>query len=531
MNENKCRKRPVLLRLAILFWLIVLVAGARADVRTEIERIFAGQALLAFGTAVDLDRLRPAYETQAFAPVWVTENGVAKSALALLITIGNAAEDGLEPGAYLSGVPQPVGTVRSPGDLARLEILLSNAFLNLARDIHTGRTTPAISAPDIVIARKPVLPEEWIDAARRSGPDAVIRALMPRHRQYAQLRSMLAGYRAIARRGGWPQFPAGETLRPGMTDERMAALRANLKARGYDTIDGGDAPSVYDADLEAAVRHFQSRHGLDVDGVIGPATVEALNVTAEDRVRQIVVNLERWRWLPEDLGQRYVLVNQAAFFLEVVDGDRVIDRRRVIVGKPYHRSPMFSDMIRYADFNPTWTVPPSIARSEFLPKLQRDPGYLARNDMVLYSGSTAIDPWSIDWSAVSPHRFPFRIVQQPGDKNALGRVKFMFPNKFNVYLHDTPSRELFARTGRAFSHGCIRVDKPLDFATILLGMDRPEVDRIVATRELTRISLARPVPVHLTYFTAWIDDNGVPQFYGDIYGRDAIVRNVIDGAV
>ena len=196
---------------------------------------------------------------------------------------------------------------------------------------------------------------------------------------------------------------------------------------------------------------------------------------------------------------------------------------------------MFSDMIRYTEFNPTWTVPQSIARSEFLPKLRRDPGYLSRNDYVLYGNSGPINPHTVAWSSVPSSRFPYRIVQQPGDKNALGRVKFMFPNKFSVYLHDTPSRNLFSRTGRAFSHGCIRVDKPLEFAEVLLGLDqgtdRATIDNIVNSRKLTRVNLNDPVPVHLTYFTAWIDENGVPQFYDDIYKRDLIVSKVINGSV
>jgi len=523
-------------RLAAAFiWIAISTAAVRADVRSELERLLMGQATLAFGTAIDLDRLRPAYESHGYAPIWVTDKGISKSALGLLIVIGSAAEDGLEPADYRAGLPEPIGTVRSSPDLARLELLLSNAFLDLSRDMHAGRTTPAISQPDIVIPRKPVRALDWLDAARASGPDTVIRSLVPRHRQYAQLRSMLAGYRGIAARGGWTPVPAGKTLKPGMDDARIPALRANLVARGYDSIDGGAAPTIFDPDLEAVIKHFQRRHGLDVDGAVGPATLAALNVMADERIRQIVVNLERWRWLPEDLGARYILVNQAFFFLEVVENGQVTDHRRVIVGKPFHKTPMFSDTIRYTEFNPTWTVPRSIAGSEILPKLRSNPGYLSRNDMLVYSGSSSIDPYSVDWSSVSSQRFPYRIVQQPGTKNALGRVKFMFPNKFSVYLHDTPGRHLFSRTGRAFSHGCIRVEEPLDFAAFLLradqGLDRTAVDKIITSRKQTRVNLRKPVPVHLTYFTAWIDDDGIPQFFADIYGRDAIVRKVIDGAV
>ena len=521
--------------LAILFWIFASAPAVRADVQAELERLFVGQTALAFGTAVDLDRLRPAYESQGYDPIWITNQGISKSALGLLIVIQRSVEDGLEPADYKSGLPEPIGAVRSSEDLARLELFLSSAFLNLARDMHAGRTTPSISAPDIVIPRKPIRAKAWLEAVKSSGPDAVIRSLRPSHRQYAQLRSMLAGYRSLAERGGWPAVPAGETLKPGMDDPRIASIRTNLTGRGYDGIDGGSEPTLYDADLKAVTQHFQRRHGLEVDGVIGPATIAALNVTAGERVQQIIVNMERWRWMPEDLGARYILVNQAFFFLEAVNDGRVTDRRRVIIGKPYHKSPMFSDNIRYTDFNPTWTVPRSIAGSEILPKLQRDPGYLARNDMLLYRESGLIDPYSVNWSSVSSRRFPYRIVQQPGPKNALGRVKFMFPNKFSVYLHDTPGRDLFSRTGRAFSHGCIRVEKPLEFAALVLGsdqgLDRTAIEEIVAMGKQTRVELRNPLPIHLTYFTAWIDDDGIPQFFNDIYGRDTIVRQVIYGAV
>lgn len=505
-----------------------------ADIRNEIATNLQGEAIVAHGSAIDLQRLRLAYEVGGFEPIWVEPGRPAKKAFALLVLIGQSRSEGLEPGDYSSSIPQPIGNFTSDRDLALLDLILSDAFLDLARDVHGGRTTPAISEPDIVIPRKPVEAQLWLEAARTQGPEAVILALTPTHRQYAQLRSMLAGYRALADRGGWPLVSEGETLKPGMQDFRVGELRANLSKRGYDGIDPVSDPSTYDVDLEAVVKHFQRRHGLEVDGAVGPATISALNVTAEQRVRQIIVNLERWRWLPDNLGERYVLVNQAFFFLELFEAGSVTDRRRVIVGKPYHKTPMFSDQIKYADFNPTWTVPQSISRNEYLPKLKSDPGYLSRNNMVLYSDGTPVDPYSVNWSAISG-RFPYRIVQQPGERNALGRVKFMFPNEFSVYLHDTPSRNLFGRTGRAFSHGCIRVDDPLDFAQRLFmpdqGLTRAEIDGIIATRKLTRRKLNDPVDVHLTYFTAWIDDNGVPAFFSDIYARDAIVERVLFGAV
>jgi murein L,D-transpeptidase YcbB/YkuD len=276
---------------------------------------------------------------------------------------------------------------------------------------------------------------------------------------------------------------------------------------------------------------------LDADGIAGKGTLLAMNSSADKRINQIIVNMERWRWLPSDLGARHVLVNQAGFELFFVDAGKVIDNRRVIVGKPFHKTPMFSDYIRYVEFNPTWTVTPDIAAAEFVSKLIKDPGYLEQNEYKLYAswaeGAPEIDPYSVDWTTVAGRKFPYRIVQQPGDKNALGHVKFMFPNKRNIYLHDTPSRQLFASTGRAFSHGCIRVSDALGFAEKLLGVDqkmsRGEIDAKVDALALTRVSLKTKVPIHLAYFTVWVGTDGTPQFFQDIYERDRLVSDIIFG--
>jgi murein L,D-transpeptidase YcbB/YkuD len=255
--------------------------------------------------------------------------------------------------------------------------------------------------------------------------------------------------------------------------------------------------------------------------------------------RQIIVNMERWRWLPSDLGKNHVLVNQAAFLLEIRSKGRTIDSRRVIIGKPYHKTPMFSHKIKYADFNPTWTIPRSIAGNEILPKLRKDPSYLKKRGYLLHTSwkpdAPVMSAHSIDWQSVRAKKFPFRIVQPSGPKNALGRVKFLFPNRFNVYLHDTPNRNLFKNKARALSHGCIRVNKPLDFAALLYGLDgslsRRKIDAIVASRKLTRVKLRRPIPVHLTYFTVWVSDNGKVTFHKDIYKRDRLVGGILFGRV
>jgi len=292
---------------------------------------------------------------------------------------------------------------------------------------------------------------------------------------------------------------------------------------------------LYDDGLVEVMKHFQRRHGLSADGVAGPNTLRALNHSAEDRVKQLAINLERWRWLPRKLGANHVLVNQAGFELFMIKGNKTVDKRRVIVGKPFHQTPMFSGSIAYAEFNPTWTVPSSIAGKEMLPKIRKNPAYLEDMGYKLYtswsSKAKQANPYAIDWSTVSSKKFPYRIVQPPGPRNALGQVKFIFPNKFSVYLHDTPSRNLFSRTGRAFSHGCIRVHKPLEFAKKLFsqqgGLAPSKVVGIVESKKRTRINLKRKMPVHLAYFTAWIDEEGIPLFFDDVYKRDKLVSKYL----
>ncbi len=482
---------------------------------------------------VDTDLL-DSYYSEGGAPIWTKNGKPTKRAVELIDAIGKSAEDGLDAVDYLPRALRSLPELSGDHDIAGYELAMSQAFVKFARDIHSGRTSPSVSAPDIVIARKPLEAAVWLTAVKERGVEAALQALRPSHPQYFQLRRMLAGYRSLADRGGWRAISEGPTLKPGMADERIGQMRANLAARGYSGIDGGDR-NYYDDDLLAAVKHFQKRHGLDVDGFAGPATVKALNISVEARVAQIIVNMERWRWLPSDLGQDHVFVNQAAFELFYVRESKTIDRRRIIVGKPFHKSPMFSDLISYAEFNPTWTVTPSIARNEFLPKLRKDPGFLARNNYLLYAGwganAPVVDPYSVDWAGVSPGRFSYKIVQQPGPKNALGYVKFIFPNKFNVYLHDTPSRQLFASTGRAFSHGCIRVQGPIKLAEKLFAADgtlsSARIKAILGSRKTKRALFKTKVPVHLAYFTTWIDDNGLPHFFNDVYGRDDLVSRIL----
>jgi murein L,D-transpeptidase YcbB/YkuD len=307
-------------------------------------------------------------------------------------------------------------------------------------------------------------------------------------------------------------------------------MRARLRASGDITVDSAK-PDVYDPALVMAVKRFQKRHGLEPDGVVGKQTVAAMNVAVEERIRQIVLNMERWRWLPEDLGDRYILVNIAGFKLTLVDSGAVWDRMRVAVGKPYRRTPVFSDRIRYLEFNPYWTVPYSIATRDLLPKIKKNPGILKVKGYELLRDGKSVAPETINWSSLSRKNFPYTLRQKPGPKNALGRVKFMFPNQFAVYLHDTPGRQVFGHASRAFSSGCIRLARPIDLAELVLretpGWKRERIDAVLETGKRTVVNLAKRLPVHLTYSTAWSGEGGTINFRPDIYGRDKSLHEAL----
>ena len=506
---------------------------AHAQTTEILASLLSGNAVKWSGRSFSTERLRQAYENSGYQSIWTEAGQINEAGQKLLDEIGNSYRDGLDPGEYLAWI-RGFSDIKTQDDLARMELALSHAFLTLGTDLFSGITTPSVTDPNIIIKRKKVNSTQWLEGVAATGPSQMLATLRPSHPQYAQLRQMLAGYRSLLLRGGWKPVSEGPTLKPGMISGRVMEMRENLAARGYEVLDTNE-PDTYDAGLKEAVAHFQGRHGLVADGIAGKQTFKAMGVSADDRVKQLSINLERWRWLPRQLGPTHVLVNQAGFEMFMVKGRKIVDQRRVIVGKPFHQSPMFSGKIAYSEFNPTWTVPGSIAGKEMLPKIRNDPSYLETRGYKLYNGwgskSKEISAYGVDWSAVSSTRFPYRIVQGPGPKNALGQVKFIFPNKFAVYLHDTPSRSLFSRTGRAFSHGCIRVNKPLDFARKIYelqgGMNPNKISSILKSEKQTRVRLKRQLPVHLAYFTAWIDENGVPQFFEDVYKRDKLVSKYL----
>ena len=407
-------------------------------------------------------------------------------------------------------------------------IVLSDALARLLYQLYFGKVAPNGLDASWNFAR-PVLsddPVKIISAAIAEGNvTGVIEKARLSHPFYQSLKATLQAYTQYQVGGGWPQLASGPPVKPGATDARIPMLRQRLAITGEYAIDGDPQSSVLDPKLTDALRSFQKSHGLEAEGMFGPQTHAALNVSVAQRIEQIRINLERARWVLRAIGDEMIVVNIAGFYLRVILDGKPVWGTRVIVGQTYHKTPIFTEAMKSVVLNPDWTVPRSIVRNEIFAKASADPGYLSAGNYTLTSKTGPVDPASIDWTQWTGATFPYGVVQRPGPKNALGLVKFLFPNKYSVYLHDTPSRGLFGKSGRTFSHGCIRVEDPMKLAEIILGnrlgWDRTKIDGIVASGKLTSVNLPKPLPVLLLYWTVDPQADGSAHFYQDIYGRDA----------
>lgn len=481
------------------------------------------------------------YEAVAYQPAWVSGGRLTRQAESLLRAALQADRDGMDNTPY-ARLASDAGAIRraSVSDWADpaldLDLRVTYALLRYADEMANGRVDPRGKTAMWSLHPEGTDVVGLLVRARQSGLDDEVRAeLAPQQAQYQALRRERERYRDLAQRGGWPQVEGGPMLKPGQRGARVVGLRARLVASGdlppgepADAVEpvapdtGGTqgVPPVYDAALVAAVKRFQSRHGLEADGVVCKETVAALNVTAEERIRQIEVNLERWRWLPRKLGDRYVLVNIPTFELHGYEAARRTIHMRVVTGTAGETpTPVFAEKMTHVVFSPYWNVPPGIAREEVAPAAWHNRSYLARNNIEVLLGSRVVDPATVD---LGHPRLQFR--QRPGPGNSLGQVKFLLPNRYNVYLHDTPSRKLFAERQRDYSHGCVRVQQPFELAKwVLQGTDwTPERIRAAMNSGTEQhVRLERPVPVYIAYFTAWVDDEGTAQFRPDVYRHDA----------
>jgi L,D-transpeptidase YcbB len=501
-------------------------AGVVADLRAGGEPVYASLVLPKF------------YERRLYRPAWSDEGGPTRLADDLVGALRRADLEGLRSVDYhLAGIEAVLGAVRAddkhgpalaPDRWAELDLLLTDAFLVYGAHLLAGRVNPETLRPEWLSHRRSADIAAVLETAVASGNiAAALEALDPPQYGYRLLREALARYRAVAATGGWPVIPEGTVLRLGDRGAAVAALRQRLRLEDdLGAAEQGDT-DLFDETVEQAVKKFQERHGLAAKGVVSPETRAELNVPVERRVEQLELNLERWRWLPKDLGRRHIIVNIAAYELDVVDADSIVLSMRVVVGRPYDRTPVLSDTMRYLVLNPYWHVPRAIAAGELLSKVRRDRSYLARYKLRVFPSSgldtREIDPTTVDWSAITPARFPFQLRQDPGPRNALGRIKFMFLNKYHVYLHDTPAGSLFAEAQRDFSHGCIRIQHPIALAVYLLQDPLWDRDAILAALDDAvdrTVPLPEPMPIHLLYWTAWADPDGTIEFRRDIHDRD-----------
>jgi murein L,D-transpeptidase YcbB/YkuD len=470
----------------------------------------------------DLAGVKAYYARQGYAPTWTIDGRLTERARKLIARLHQSEADGL-PDVYRTpvigmGEVVPVSAAAA----ARAEVLLSAALVVYARHAQTGRLDPVTVSQNFEYDRPMPDPVAVLSGlASADDPVGALNAYNPTNPEFLALRAKLAEIRSsqIERP---PVVPAGRMLKLGAKDERVIVLRERLKV----TAIAGD-PKVFDESVDLAVKSFQEGAGLKADGILGPGTLGALNAGAEDHVATILANMERWRWMPRDLGRYYVRVNVPNFNLEIFRDGKVVYTTRIVVGDTGHQTPVFSHEIEHVIVNPVWNVPASIAVKEMLPKIQSNPGALAGYQVFanIDGKFRAVDPYMVDWYNVDMRRI--QIKQPPGERNALGSIKFMFPNPYAVYLHDTPSKSFFERDYRALSHGCMRVMNPWEFAEALLQED-PKVSadqlrKLVGGRE-TRVNLTNKIPVHITYFTAWVDENGDLVVRDDIYGHDSKVE-------
>lgn len=479
--------------------------------------------------------------------LWVEGAKLADRGERLLDAIQESAREGLDPATFRDSVVESalarLESSPDPVAAARSELVLSDAFLRIADRLARGSEEPPQEGLTWDIEPDSVAHEALLAAlAEGSSPDEELERLRPRVPWYDPMLEALHAYQEAERDGGWPRVPAGTSLALGDSSALVAAVRRRLAAqpdaRVREPAEGAARPEVFDERLAGAVAAFQERHGIAVDSIVGPGTIVAMNVPAADRVTELRINLDRLRRLPRELDSRAILVNVAGYELVVLEDDEPVMQMDVVVGQPEWRTNIFQGQLEYLVVHPYWHVPASIEAREILPAVREDPSYLEREHLVLvepedsYGPPLSLDSLDIDWSEVDSASFPYDFRQEPGPWNALGSVKFMFPNEYGIYLHDSPAEELFDRHARAFSHGCIRLEKPLELARYLMehasGAEPAELDSLLAEGERAQIDLTERVPVYIAYFTAWADPEGTVYFYPDVYDLDDEAEELMD---
>jgi L,D-transpeptidase YcbB len=480
--------------------------------------------------------VRDIYAQRHYQPVW-TEGGSFPSAARLFDAIRHAPDHGLDPSVY------PMDTLLArisraadagPGDWAKIDLSLSHLFVTYATHLGRGRVDPrdVDTLAWYLPKRRVGVGHALAQVAETGDVDRVLEDVESHRPEYRALLGLLQELRRV-QESGWPRVPTWKfKASPGETHSELTLIRRYLQV--MEDLPAGPIrnPAIMDDMLMQGLMHFQIRHGLTPDGVIGPKTAAAIRVPPSRLMHTVRLNLERWRWVPDTLETRYVWVNVPAYDMEVVEGTESVLTMRVIAGTTDNPTPSFRGAIRHMELNPLWHVPEKIAAGEILPKVKEDPDYLlAENITVLDTLGKKVDPATVKWTSLDPATLPYRFRQEPGDKNPLGSIKFLFPNQWSVYLHDTPATKLFAKEQRALSHGCVRIEHPLDLANYLLRgqttMTPEELDTQVKSGKRRWIDLKQTEPIYLVYFTAFVDRAGRPNFRPDVYGRDHILEQAL----
>jgi murein L,D-transpeptidase YcbB/YkuD len=523
---------------------IVNVAGVEATrvviapPRTELARIIKAGLSDAYAAApkgtrayAQTQKLYFFYGSRHFEPLWLSQDADGKvvfsqNAEKIIDVFKRSELEGFRPSDYLTADLDPAAAGTDPAKLAALETAFSAAAIKYAQDAFGGRVNPRDVNSSWTIEPKRINEAELlVELAGSNDPGQILLDLSPKQREFVALRSVLARFYDGSVIDAAVTIPDGATLKPGMKDERVTLLRQRLDVPEPDIPETAGAEAAvdisYDKPLVEAVTAFQQSLGLAADGVVGPATIAALNGGSATTKEDIIANMERWRWEPDDYGKFEVEVNIPEFRLWIKKDGEVVHTTRVVVGRPQNQTPVFNNSIKHIVVNPYWNVPSSIAVNEIKPHLIANPGYLDSQNMEMLYGGKVVNASAIDWTQTNINQFHVR--QKPGRGNALGQIKFLFPNEHDVYLHDTPSKSLFARSFRAYSHGCVRVENPMEFADALLRLE-PELT--VSTLEASFgdkerwFNLTNHIPVHLSYFTLRVDEDGTIRSYGDVYGAN-----------
>lgn len=512
----------LLISVAVSCLLLLPGSGFGADL-PSLHQLLVAPSVTVQGIVLDRPALEAVYAQRGYARMWSQEQTGH-----ILEILKASPTHGLNPADY--HVEAITALLPQQGD--EFDLLLTDGVMRYASDVRGGRISPRQVEGLRYSAHMPFDPVPAVLKAA-TAPDllAFLKGLPPASPVYAGLVEVLAQLRQIEQAGGWGEVADGRRIEPGETSDRVAAVRARLAASGE--LNGAKAHGRhYDPELVSAVKAWQSRNGLEEDGVIGRGTRAMLNIPVSFRIKQVIANMERLRWQPDDLGNRYVLVNIPAYQLVAMSAGHADLSMKVVVGRAARATPVFSDTIRMVEFNPSWHVPPTIAREDVLPHLRQDPHYaLEHKNVRIYQDGVEIDPATVDWHKANIR--DYRLTAPPGPRNPLGTVKFLFPNRFDVYLHDTSEPNLFAKTERAFSSGCVRVADPAALTNWLMSADRPDWteqrrSEILESGKRRQINLLTPVPVYLSYHTAWRHDDGLPAFRQDIYGLDQAMIEGLD---